>query len=79
MARYGEEDWIVNKVLHHNDWANATADEFGEVVDSVKGVLAELYCRNVKCGSSLEVRPRRGTSHDLSCKCGEVSLNLLAK
>jgi len=79
MTRYGDENWVINKVLHHNEWANATAEEFREVVDSVKAVLSELRCHNSKCESWLEVSPRRGESHSLACRCGSVSLNLLTK
>lgn len=73
-SAYDDENWVVNKAVHYNEWATFTAAEFREVVDAFKRLLAELKC--LSCDSWLYVTPQKGTSEVLQCRCGSVMLKL---
>lgn len=76
---YGEEGWILNRVVHYNDWATFSQDEFREVVVAAKGVLTQLRCDRFECNSWLFVTPYRGDAENLRCRCGAITLNLRLK
>ena len=77
QSAYGGESWVVNKAVHFNEWANFTREEFRDVVDAFKRLLAQLRCSS--CESWLYVVPRKGNPESLRCRCGSVALNLNAK
>ena len=77
LAAYHGEQWVVNKTIHFNDWADFSRSEFREVVDAFKRLLAELRCS--ACESWLYVMPKGGTPESLRCPCGAVMVNLKVK
>lgn len=79
LTRYGDENWVVNKAIHYNEWADFTVDEFRDVVIAFKGVLTQFGCANPVCTSWLEVEPKRGEAQTLRCPCATISLNLRPK
>ncbi|WP_419936978.1 AAA family ATPase [Candidatus Palauibacter sp.] len=74
LAAHHSEEWVVNKAVHFNEWANFTAAELRDVVDAFKTLLAELRCSS--CESWLYVTPRKGHPEGLRCRCASVMLNL---
>jgi hypothetical protein len=79
LSAYGGEAWVVNKAIHWNEWANFTKNEFLDVVEAFKGVLAQLRCTKPGCESWLYITPKKGDADTLRCHCGSLSLNLRAK
>ena len=73
-SAYDDENWVVNRAVHYNEWATFTPAEFREVVEAFKRLLAELQCSS--CESWLYVTPRKGTSEVLQCRCGSRMLKL---
>ena len=77
LSTYGGEEWVVNKAVHFNEWANFTSAELREVVEAFKLILEELRCSS--CESYLYLTPRKGDPDSLRCRCGSVMLNLKPK
>jgi len=77
LDAYHGEQWVVNKAIHFNNWANFARSEFREVVEAFKRLLAELRCAS--CQSWLYVMPRKGSPENLRCDCGAVMVNLMVK
>ena len=77
LAAYYGEQWVVNKAIHFNEWAQFSRAEFREVVEAFKRLLAELRCS--ACESWLYVMPKRGTPESLRCPCGAMMVNLKLK
>ena len=42
LVKYGREDWLVNKAVHYNEWANFSRREFREVIQHVQGIAAAI-------------------------------------
>ena len=74
LAAHRSEEWVVNKAVHFNEWANFTTAEFRDVVGAFKTLLAGLRCS--LCESWLYVTPRKGHPKSLRCRCASVMLNL---
>lgn len=74
LDAYHGEQWVLNRAIHFNEWAQFTKAEFREVVEAFKRLLAELRCSS--CESWLYVTPRKGTAENLRCDCGSVMVNL---
>ena len=66
------EQWVINKVVHYNDWANFTQCELEEVVTAFKELLKCFKCES--CNSWLYL-----SQNSLRCDCNEVNLNLKVK
>ena len=77
LDAYHGEQWVLNKAIHFNEWAQFTKSELREVVEAFKRLLEELRCAS--CGSWLYVTPRKGTAENLRCDCGSVMVNLKVK
>lgn len=77
LDAYQGEQWVLNKAIHYNEWAQFTKAEFREVVEAFKRLLAQLRCES--CDSWLYVTPRKGTAESLRCDCGSVMVNLKVK
>ncbi len=73
-AKKGEE-WIVNKAVHYNEWADLSRNDFKPVVTAFKELLQQFRCDKPKCGSWLSLTPRFNPV-DLRCSCGAFRLNL---
>jgi hypothetical protein len=78
LAAKGGEEWVVNKAIHYNEWANLSRNDFMPVVSAFKDVLQQFRCAKPKCDSWLSVTPRNEPV-DLRCSCGTVRFNLKEK
>lgn len=72
------EQWIINKAVHYNEWANLSKEDFEPVVDAFKKLLLQFRCEKPNCDSWLSVSPRINPT-DLRCACGSFRLNLKKK
>jgi RecF/RecN/SMC N terminal domain len=79
MARYGGENWVVNKAVHYTDWADFSKSEFKSVVEAFKALLLQFRCTKAGCESWLYVTPRKGDPEALRCRCASTNLNLRVK
>ena len=79
LRKYDGEQWVINKAIHYNEWANFTRTEFRAVVKVFKALLLQFRCPNARCGSWLYVTPQKGSPESLRCKCNNISLNLRLK
>ena len=77
LDAYHGEQWVLNRAIHFNEWAQFTKGELREVVEAFKRLLAELRCGS--CKSWLYVTPRKGTPESLRCPCASVIVNLTVK
>ena len=77
LGTYSGEQWILNKLVHFNEWAQFSKTEFRDVVEGFKSLLVELRCST--CESWLYVTPRKGAAESLRCDCGGVMVNLKVK
>ena len=73
QTRQGDEQWVVNKLVHFNEWADFTPEEFEPVVTACQDLVGCFRCD--KCGSWLSATPRT-SAKVLKCDCSEVSINL---
>lgn len=64
-------------MVHYNEWANLSKEDFQPIVDAFKALDLAVRCEN--CGSILFVRPHVGKEEELRCKCGEIHINLVTK
>ena len=71
------ESWIINLLVHNNDWAQASVADFRPVLDATRAFLDLFTCSNADCGSWIQVIGRPEES--LRCSCGNYSLNLRKK
>lgn len=78
LAAKGGEEWVVNKAIHYNEWANLSRNDFTPVVSTFKELLQQFRCAKPKCDSWLSVTPRNEPV-DLRCSCGTVRFNLKEK
>jgi hypothetical protein len=78
LAAYGDEQWVVNKAVHYNEWADLSKADFEPVVRAAKALLEQFQCPNSSCGSWLYPSPTRDPE-TLRCRCGSVSVNLKKK
>jgi hypothetical protein len=73
QSRQGDEQWVVNKAIHFNEWADFAPEEFASVVAACRDLVECFRCD--KCGSWLGATPRTG-ARVLKCDCSEVTMNL---
>ena len=78
MKEKGGEDWVVNKAIHYNEWADLSKEDFRPVVDVFQRLLQLFRCAKPKCDSWMSVTPRNEPV-DLRCSCGTLRLNLKEK
>ncbi|MBN9632068.1 MAG: AAA family ATPase [Actinobacteria bacterium] len=70
------EVWLVNSMVHNNDWANASVNDFRPVLEATRAFLDLFTCDNEDCGGWIYT----GWSEDaLRCDCGNYNLNLKRK
>ena len=79
VPEHDAESWLVNKLVHNNDWANGSVQDFRPVLESARGFLALFRCENSSCGSWVSVSSRAGTEESLRCACQSYNLNLRKK
>ncbi len=79
VAATKSEEWMINKAVHYNAWADLQPTEFSAVATAFQGLLHLMQCPNSDCGEFLCVSPIKGDKEVLRCSCGTVSLNLVPK
>ncbi|HKZ80300.1 MAG TPA: hypothetical protein VJ124_18640 [Pyrinomonadaceae bacterium] len=78
LATCGGEQWIINKAVHYNEWAELSRQDFEPVVTAFRQLLHQFRCEKPKCDSWLALTPRFDPV-DLRCACGSFRLNLKQK
>ncbi|MEP4645421.1 MAG: chromosome segregation protein SMC, partial [Lentilitoribacter sp.] len=73
----GEEDWAINKAVHHNEWANFSKNDFEPVVQTFKELIACAQCDD--CKSWLYITPKNTAPEVLKCSCSLTNFNLKMK
>lgn len=74
-----DEQWIINKALHYNEWAaDLSKEDFGPVVEIHRQLLGQFRCENPNCKSWIAPTDRQNPD-DLRCDCGSFRLNLRQK
>ena len=79
IAATQSEQWMINKAVHYNDWANLQPKEFVAVAEAFHAFLKSMQCTNSGCAEFLHVSPPKGDKEALRCGCGSTSLNLTVK
>jgi recombinational DNA repair ATPase RecF len=74
-----DESWVINKLVHNNDWAPMVSSDFHPVVDASHRLLDLFACSNLDCGSWIYVVGPPGNEDSLRCSCGAYNLNLQTK
>lgn len=70
------EAWLVNKLVHNNDWVNASVADFRPVLEATREFFGLFLCSNEKCTGWIRVH---GVPEDaLRCDCSTYNLNLLS-
>lgn len=72
------ENWIVNVLVHQNDWAGMSLQDFAPVLESSKRFLALFRCSNPDCGGWIHAAAGHN-AETLRCDCNTYSLNLKKK
>ena len=73
------EQWVINKSVHFNPWANLQAEEFRTVVTAFRELLSSMQCTNAACREFVAVTPKKGKMEAIRGSCGSVNLNLKVK
>ena len=68
------EQWVINPLVHYNDWANLQVDDFRPIVKAFSDILATMRCET--CGGYVELQPRNSTAETIRCGCGKFFVNL---
>jgi hypothetical protein len=50
IAKTQTEQWMINKAVHYNEWANLKSKELVSLVAAFKDFLESLRCTNADCG-----------------------------
>lgn len=79
MLAQQDENWAINALVHHNNWATMTAADFRPVVSACSDFLSQFRCGNDKCSSWIYLNGSRGNEEELRCRCGSFLLNLRAR
>ena len=78
LAASEGEQWVINKAIHNNDWADLSKNDFKPVVTAFRDLLQQFRCEKPKCDSWLSLTPKNDPV-DLRCSCGNFRLNLKEK
>jgi RecF/RecN/SMC family protein len=73
------EQWMINKTVHYNAWANLQSKEFEAVAAAFQDLLKSMQCSIATCSEFLCVSPVKGEKQALRCGCGNTNLNLKVK
>ena len=74
ISEQNAEQWLLNKLVHNNDWANGTEGDFRPVLEAAKEFLDLFKCTNAACGSWITL-----SGDALRCACQTYNLNLRKK
>ena len=78
LSASNDEQWVINKAIHYNEWADLSKNDFKPVVKAFKDLLQQFRCEKPKCDSWLSLTPKHDPV-DLRCSCGAFRLNLNEK
>jgi hypothetical protein len=70
--RTGIDNWMINRALHYNEWANLQRQDFAPLVGAYRDFLACFECPN--CRTLLYVTPKKGKAEVLRCTCNIFNL-----
>jgi hypothetical protein len=76
IADTQSENWMINKAVHYNQWANLQPKEFATVAAAFQAFLRSMQCSKEGCLEFLHVSPVKGEKETLRCGCGDTTLNL---
>lgn len=76
VADTQSENWMINKAVHYNQWANLQPKEFAAVAGAFQAFLKSMQCAEESCLEFLRVSPVKGDKETLRCGCGATVLNL---
>jgi hypothetical protein len=79
IADTQSEQWMINKAVHYNGWANLQPKEFAKVAEAYRALLNSMQCKNPLCLEYLAVSPPKGEREALRCSCGTANFNLKLK
>lgn len=79
ISEQDAESWLLNKLVHNNDWADGTEADFRPVLDAAQEFLSLFRCDNPDCESWITLSGRPGAEESLSCACHAYNLNLTKK
>lgn len=68
------EAWLVNKLVHNNDWVSVSVSDFRPVLDITRAFFDLFLCENENCTGWIRVIGM--PDETLKCDCGRYSLNL---
>lgn len=71
------ERWALNPMVHHNDWANFSLNEFQDLRDSFLSLTNQFKCQ--ECSTWIYALPIKGNIDEIRCECGNFSMNLRHK
>ncbi len=77
ISVHSDENWIINLLVHNNDWAQASPNDFKPVLQTTKDFLNLFLCDNPGCGGWIHTTGFPPES--LKCACGRYTLNLKKK
>lgn len=72
-----KEDWLVNKSVHYNEFADFSVSEFRDTVEAYKNLLQQFQCPTNQCKSLLYVSFQGMKPDTLRCRCAALCLNLM--
>lgn len=72
-----EENWVVNVLVHQNDWASMSVADFKPVLESSKKFLDLFLCSEPNCSGWIHASGFNPEA--LRCDCSAYSLNLKKK
>lgn len=75
--RVQEEQGNINPVVHYNEWADLSTNDFRPVVAAYHDLYDLFFCPT--CGSVVQVLPALGAPQSLRCQCCKTNLNLAPK
>ena len=77
FARFNQENWAVNKMVHHNEWADMQYGDFKPVFDAYEALFDLLVCG--ECGACIRVVEEGVVASTVRCDCGMTYWNLIRK
>jgi len=78
LADSNGEQWVINKAIHYNEWADLSKNDFRPVVTVFRKLIELFRCNKPKCDAWLSLTPRNDPVV-LRCPCGTMHLNLKEK
>lgn len=72
--RRGGDNWAVNAVIHFNEWADLSPEDFQPILSVYIDYIRQFVCG--ECGSLLRAVDEGPEPSSLRCACGSISINL---